>query len=141
MKTDDIFGATSIIRHKPREDQADSLKVDDINDKYRNKSKRTTNPLEPVYTYKADPEYDDPIEIGYIYGSRPKERTHKLSNNNNLNTKDILGAQADSTRVYNLNKNTNARPMNRTHDIQGAQSNTLKKSFQGDRKTDPLDPK
>lgn len=31
--------------------------------------------------------------------------------------------------------------MNQTSDILGAQSSTLKKSFQGERKTDPLDPK
>jgi len=54
MNTNDISGAASSIRHKARYDQTDSLKVEDINDKNRNKSTRSTNPLEPVYTYKAD---------------------------------------------------------------------------------------
>jgi len=49
LRTDDIEGALSSHLHKPRVDQIDSLKVYDINDKFRNKTTRSTNPLDPTY--------------------------------------------------------------------------------------------
>jgi len=102
MKISDISGASASIRHKPRYDQTDSLKVEDINDKNRKKTTRSTNPLEPVYIYKADAAYEEAIEIGNIAGSKPKARTHQLTTINNLNTQDIYGAQASTVHQTGL---------------------------------------
>jgi len=126
--------------HKPRVDQTDSLKVGDINDKYRNKTTRSTNPLDPVYLYRADAEFDEAIEIGHIAGSQSRSRTKEMPPTN-LKTSDIFGAQASTIRHTSIKNNSGeARQMNKTQDIYGAQSSTLKKSFTSNRKTDPLEP-
>lgn len=70
MKIDDIEGTKSTIRHKGR-DRSNGFSNFDYNDvtKVEAKSRRCSNPLEPVYTVYG--EDGKPCEIGLVDGSRP----------------------------------------------------------------------
>lgn len=73
----------------------DSLFTGDINQKLKSKSKRNTNPLDPIYVFEK--EKGNKIELGQIESSKPRVLHKELKKEHfNLNTEDIIGAQAST---------------------------------------------
>lgn len=128
-------------RYKERNVYVDSLFTEDINKKIKSKSKRVTNPLNPVYQFKF--KNQDTIEIGDIDHNKPRI-LHKESNKDqyNLLTMDIGGAQASTfgNKMFKEKNRRNFIDTNNITDINGAKIGTLKKGLQTKRKINPLDP-
>jgi hypothetical protein len=108
------------------------------------KSTRTVNPLDPTYVVRDE---DSKVtQIGLIPGNKPvvlpPARKDENFQKTSLQTHDIHGC-ATSTRglgSFHTRERRGWRDTNTTADIVGAQPNTLKKSPDTIRCTNPLNP-
>ncbi len=99
MKIDDIQGTRAQQRHRPRQNSAGFTTYDytDVT-KMERKSKRCSNPLEPVYAVMDD--NNNRVEIGAVEGSKPAKMPEPPKDRSafggSLQTTDIAGAQTST---------------------------------------------
>ena len=149
MNCRDIPGTTALPRHHVRGDAAQKVYNYNPMD-YRDvtnvdfKSKRTTNPLDPTYIIRD--EDSKVVNIGLIPGNKPvvlpPPRKDENFQKTSLQTHDIHGC-ATSTKglgSFHTRERRGWRDTNTTADISGAQPDTLKKSPDTIRCTNPLMP-
>jgi hypothetical protein len=107
-------------------------------------SRRTTNPLNPSYQIRD--ESGQLVEIGDVVGSSPNGMPPARKDDRliaSLRTDDIIGAKAGTKGVRGLDNGMQRSPerqVNRTDDIEGAQSGSLRKCPRTNRVSNPLDP-
>lgn len=108
------------------------------------RSKREVNPLMPTYTVRNDenkPHQIGPIEGNTSYTLPPQRRDPELRQTS-LKTKDIQGCACTTKGLGNFHTRVRRTffDTNVTKDILGAQPDTVKKSPDTLRKTNPLVP-
>jgi len=151
MKVDDIDGAKPKFGHEIKERSEGFGKAYNYNAMdYRDvtntqfKSSRYTNPLMP--TYKVRNEDDKVHEIGPVEGALPNVlppmRTDPNYQAKSLHTTDIQGCACSTKGLGNFHtrKRRAFLTTNITEDIPGAQPDTVKKSPETLRNTNPLMP-
>ncbi|CDW78556.1 UNKNOWN [Stylonychia lemnae] len=145
MKLDDIEGTKATIRHQARQrsNGFDAYDYSDIT-KAQFVTMRSTNPLNPTYQTRDD--NGNLIEIGDVAGSRPQGMPAPRQDPRiiaSLRTEDITGAKASTKGLGVFSENHDRkdyRQTNKTDDIEGAKSGSLRKGPATNRISNPLDP-
>ena len=148
MKVDDIEGTKARTRHNAR-GRSNGYSAFDYSDvtKQERISKRCSNPLDPVYTFKD--ENGKAFDIGLVDGSKPAKmpdapKQERLALGGSLKTSDIEGAQTSTkglgvfahvTRREDQMKSTKMD----TSNIDGAKAGSLLKGPKTNRSINPLE--
>lgn len=114
-------------------------------------SKRQVNPLDPLYEVRDSMQTGEFLlgqvggvnsQYGQIPGSKPAGLPKPVEGNRNLQTNDILGAEANSKSLgaFAHFKRRQVRDVLATEDIFGTQCGTAKKGIQTKRCMNPLSP-